>query len=136
LFGDAGCFSFYPVKHITTGDGGMFASRHEEFAARVARARAFGVDRSFSERTIPGIYDAPVLGLNYRLSDINSASGGKQLERIDRLLDRRAANFRALKDGIASLPGGAVLDAVSEDSRSSHYCLSAVLDGELGSRRN
>src|SRR5207244_12187311 len=47
LFGDAACFSFYPVKHITTGDGGMFVSRHKELAQRVAKNRAFGVDRSF-----------------------------------------------------------------------------------------
>src|SRR5262249_24590656 len=73
LFGDAACFSFYPVKHITTGDGGMFVSRHKELAQRVAKARAFGVDRAFSERAVPGMYDVPVLGINYRLSDINSA---------------------------------------------------------------
>src|SRR6185295_15651704 len=82
LFGDAACFSFYPVKHITTGDGGMFVSRHKDLAEGVAKARAFGVDRSFGERTIPGMYDVPTLGINYRLSDINSAIGRKQLDRI------------------------------------------------------
>src|SRR5581483_7334849 len=46
LFGDAGCFSFYPVKHITSGEGGMFVTRHPDVAASVARLRAHGVDRS------------------------------------------------------------------------------------------
>ncbi len=59
LFGDAAIFSFYPVKHITTGDGGMFATRHADLSARVAKARAFGVDRSFGERDVPGLYDVP-----------------------------------------------------------------------------
>jgi dTDP-4-amino-4,6-dideoxygalactose transaminase len=136
LFGDAACFSFYPVKHITTGDGGMFVSRHKTLAQRVAKARAFGVDRAFSERTIPGMYDVPVLGINYRLSDINSAIGRKQLERLHTILERRESNFRALRKGLADLPDVAILDVQSDANRSSWYCLSAVLDGELGSKRN
>ncbi len=65
LFGDVGCFSFYPVKHITTAEGGMFVSRHEELAGRVAKLRAHGVDRTHSERSVPGMYDVPSIGLNY-----------------------------------------------------------------------
>ena len=136
LFGDAACFSFYPVKHITTGDGGMFVSRHKDLAQRVAKARAFGVDRSFSERTIPGMYDVPTLGINYRLSDINSAIGRKQLERIDVILGRRASNFLALKQGLAELPDISILDVRTPAGLSSHYCLSVVLEGKLGSVRN
>lgn len=136
LFGDAACFSFYPVKHITTGDGGMFVSRHRELAQRVAKARAFGVDRTFAERAIPGMYDVPTLGINYRLSDINSAIGRKQLERISVNLERRQHNFNVLKRGLAAVRDVTVLDARSTTALSSWYCLSVVLDGTLGSRRN
>lgn len=136
LFGDAACFSFYPVKHITTGDGGMFVSRHKDLAERVAKARAFGVDRSFAERTIPGMYDVPTLGINYRLSDINSAIGRKQLERIGIILERRRANFEALKLGLSAIPNLAVLDAEASDAINSHYCLSVVLEGPLAAQRN
>jgi dTDP-4-amino-4,6-dideoxygalactose transaminase len=136
LFGDAACFSFYPVKHITTGDGGMFVSRHQDLAAKVGKARAFGVDRSFAERSIPGMYDVPTLGLNYRLSDINSSIGRKQLERIQIILDRRRENFVALKQGLSEIPGLSVLDATSTDAHNSHYCLSVVLEGALAERRN
>lgn len=136
LFGDAAIFSFYPVKHITTGDGGMFVSRHKDFAERVAKARAFGVDRAFSERTVPGMYDVPTLGINYRLSDINSAIGRKQLERIGVILERRSANFAALKAGLSGLAGVSVLDVADPHSTNSHYCLTAVLDGTLSARRN
>lgn len=136
LFGDAACFSFYPVKHITTGDGGMFVSKHKDLADRVAKGRAFGVDRSFGERTIPGMYDVPTLGINYRLSDINSAIGRKQLERIGEILERRNDNFTKLKRGISELRDVAILDAGSQASVNSHYCLSVVLDGALASRRN
>ncbi len=136
LFGDAACFSFYPVKHITTGDGGMFVSRHPDLAQRVAKARAFGVDRAFSERTIPGLYNVPLLGINYRLSDINSAIGRKQLERVSTILERRESNFRTLKQGLGGLRNVAILDAQSAASRNSYYCLSVVLEGELSSRRD
>jgi dTDP-4-amino-4,6-dideoxygalactose transaminase len=136
LFGDAAIVSFYPVKHITTGDGGMFVTRHADLAAKVAKARAFGVDRSFGERTIPGVYDVPTLGLNYRMSDINAAIGRKQLERIDVILERRRANFARLKAGLGRLPQVAVLDAQSADAQNSHYCLTAILEGALGKRRD
>lgn len=136
LFGDAACFSFYPVKHITTGDGGMFVSRDKDFAARVAKGRAFGVDRSFAERSIPGKYDVPTLGLNYRLSDINSAIGRKQLSRIDTILGRRRANFETIKAALSALPNVAILDVSRVGAVSSHYCLTVVLDGHLGARRD
>ena len=136
LFGDAAIFSFYPVKHITTGDGGMFATRHVELAAKVAKARAFGVDRSFTERAVPGMYDVPTLGINYRMSDINAAIGRKQLQRIDTILARRRSNFEALKSGLARLPGISVLDSAHPQAQQSYYCLSAVFEGVDLDRRH
>jgi dTDP-4-amino-4,6-dideoxygalactose transaminase len=136
LFGDAAICSFDPVKHITTGDGGMFVSKHAELADRVAKARAFGVDRTFAERDVPGMYDVPTLGLNYRLSDINAAIGRKQLERIHTILERRRDNFETLRGAIEKVRGLSVLDASSPQSSSSHYCLSIVLDDSIATHRN
>jgi dTDP-4-amino-4,6-dideoxygalactose transaminase len=136
VFGDAAIVSFYPVKHITTGDGGMFVTRHADLAAKVAKARAFGVDRSFAERAIPGVYDVPTLGINYRMSDINAAIGRKQLERVQVILERRRSNFRRLKSALAALPHVSVLDAPGPHAENSHYCLTAVLEGDAGKRRD
>jgi dTDP-4-amino-4,6-dideoxygalactose transaminase len=136
LFGDAAIFSFYPVKHITTGDGGMFVSRHSELTQKVAKARAFGVDRSFGQRSTPGLYDVPTLGLNYRLSDINSAIGREQLKRIDAILSARRDNFTRLKDAISGIPNVSVIDTTAGEHTNSHYCLSVVLDGPLAAERN
>ena len=135
LFGDAGTFSFYPVKHITTGDGGMLVTRHADLAQKISKARAFGVDRTFAERSVPGVYDVLSLGINYRLSDINSAIGREQLKRLGTILERRARNFAALKAGLAGLEHVAVLDVTSANQTNSHYCLTAVLDGPLASQR-
>ena len=128
LWGDAGCFSFYPVKHITTGEGGMFITRHQEVAQSVAKLRAFGVDRSYGERTIPGIYDVPTLGLNYRMSEMQAALGRVQLGRVKEILARRRANFDTLKKGLFGIPGLTILDSQLPEAQNSHYCLSLVLD--------
>ncbi len=136
LFGDAGCFSFYPVKHITTGDGGMLITKHKALAEKAFKLRAFGVDRSFTERAIPGMYDVPTWGLNYRMSDINAALGRKQLKRIDEILKRRHNNFAQLKSALQKLPDVSIIDSNSANAVSTHYCLSVILNGELAAYRN
>lgn len=136
LFGDAGCFSFYPVKHITTGDGGMLLTRNKAFAEKIIKLRAFGVDRAFTERTIPGMYDVPTWGLNYRMSDINAALGRKQLERIDEILKRRRNNFTQLKSALQKLPDVSVVDSNNVTAISTHYCLSVILNSRLAEHRD
>jgi dTDP-4-amino-4,6-dideoxygalactose transaminase len=136
IVGDVGCFSFYPVKHITTGDGGMFVTRHKEIAAAVSKLRAFGVDRTHQERKIPGMYDVDALGLNYRMSEMQAALGRSQLARIDVILRRREENFNDLKSALAGIHGFRVLDSGTAERHASRYCLSIVLDAELATRRD
>jgi dTDP-4-amino-4,6-dideoxygalactose transaminase len=136
LFGDAGCFSFYPVKHITTGEGGMFLTRHPDIAARVGRLRAFGVDRTFAERTIPGMYDVPTLGLNYRMSEMQAALGRVQLGRIGEILSRRRRNFETLARGVRGIPLLTVVEPQDALASSSHYCLTVRIDAGKASLRN
>ena len=128
LFGDAGCFSFYPTKHVTTGEGGMLVTRRADLAAAVGRLRAFGVDRSHGERSRPGIYDVPGIGLNYRMSEMQAAMGSVQLGRLGAILERRRANFAALRSAFAGRTGVTVLDTESPRRINSHYCLGLVLD--------
>jgi dTDP-4-amino-4,6-dideoxygalactose transaminase len=136
LFGDAGCFSFYPVKHVTTSEGGMFVSKRRNVADAVRALRAFGVDRQHGERTIPGMYDVPSLGMNYRMGEMQAALGRSQLSRIEENLARRRANFSTLKSTLERLPSVRVLDSEDPHVMNSHYCLSAILEGSLGARRN
>jgi perosamine synthetase len=136
LFGDAGCFSFYPVKHITTAEGGMFVTRHADVAAQVARLRAFGVDRTHAERSAPGMYEVPSLGLNYRMSEMQAALGRSQLARIDDNLRRRAANFARLARACAQPGLVDILDGHDAACANSHYCLAVLLRGPLAGRRD
>ncbi len=136
LWGDAGCFSFYPVKHITTGEGGMFVSRHRDVADAVARFRAHGVDRAYGERKIPGMYDVKGVGLNYRLGEMPAALGRQQLLRLKEGLARRKENFNFLKSGLLGMAGLRVIDSVNPQAENSHYCLSVVLEGKFAGRRD
>jgi dTDP-4-amino-4,6-dideoxygalactose transaminase len=136
LFGDAGAFSFYPVKHITTGEGGMFVSRFPEVAGAIGKLRAFGVDRSHAERSVPGMYEVPSLGLNYRMSEMQAALGRAQIARISENLRRRRDNFETLKGELGRLPGLRILEPTNPAAQNSHYCLIAVLPAALASRRN
>lgn len=136
LLGDAGAFSFYPVKHITTGEGGMFVTRYPEVARRVHHWRAFGVDRSFDERTVPGLYEITTLGLNYRMSDINASLGRVQLRHLPGLIDLRRRNDARLRERLRGAAGVRVLDGSGPRVEHSPYCLSVVLEGALAPRRN
>ena len=58
LLGDAGVFSFYPVKHMTTAEGGMIILKNKKLYNKIKINRALGINKNFSERKIPGLYDA------------------------------------------------------------------------------
>jgi len=136
LFGDAACFSFYPVKHMTSAEGGMFVSRHKDIVDRVTRIRAFGVDRTYAERTLPGLYDVPMLGLNYRMSELQAALGRSQLRRLPDTLRVRASHFATLKKALCAVEGIEVIDARDPKAANSHYCLTIRPGGRWQGRRN
>lgn len=97
LHGDAGVFSFYPVKHLTTAEGGMIILKDGELAKKLRLVKAFGVDRTHGERKVPGVYDTVALGFNYRMSEIHAAIGIEQMKKLQGFLDARKTNFLALE---------------------------------------
>ncbi len=136
LWGHAGCYSFYPVKHITTGEGGMLVSKNADTVARIARFRAFNVDRTHTERKIPGIYDVTGVGMNYRMSEMQAAIGCQQLKKVPDILAQRRTNFTALKAGLDAIENVRVLDSAEERLQSTHYCAVTLLEGPLAARRD
>ena len=136
LHGDVGVFSFYPVKHLTTAEGGMIILKDPDFANKLRLKKAFGVDKSHGERKIPGIYETIDLGFNYRMSEIHAAIGVEQVKKLPKFLEDRRSNYEILArdlidEGIEVLPA-----PVDERFKSCHYCLSVILDKELISRRH
>ena len=137
LLGDVGCFSFYPVKHITTGEGGMVITTRDDVADRISKQRAFGIDKSvLADRRHTGTYEIEALGFNYRLGEISAAIGIEQMKRLPGFLEQRERNYRLLADGLEEIDELRVLETDDDgERRSSHYCLSAVLDEGLQDRR-
>lgn len=88
-FGVSGCFSFYPTKQITTGEGGALITNDRKIFLRVKRLKAFGIDKDINQRKKPGEYDVKELGYNYRMTDFQAALGYLQLKKYSSNLKRR-----------------------------------------------
>ncbi len=92
-FADMTVFSFHPVKHITTAEGGAVATDDQDLADKIRRFRNHGISTDHRQRAANGSwgYEISVLGYNYRLTDIQCALGISQLQKADRWLARRRA---------------------------------------------
>ncbi len=91
-FADITMFSFHPVKHITTGEGGMCVTNDEELAQRMRILRNQGAESGARERFGPEAswaYDIKLLGRNYRMTDFQAAMGLSQLKKLEGFIKRR-----------------------------------------------
>ncbi|MCR9220707.1 MAG: DegT/DnrJ/EryC1/StrS family aminotransferase [Alphaproteobacteria bacterium] len=131
--GLAGAFSFYPVKHMTSIEGGMVTTDDDELAFQLRKRRAFGYNRMLGERARPGIYDVDALGFNYRMSEVEAAVGLAQIARLDAFQAARAENAATLRAALSKIEGLTLFPLEHGPARSSHYCLNAVLprDGSV-----
>ncbi len=99
------CFSFHPVKSMTTGEGGMVTTEDPELARRLRTFRTPGITR---EGTTPGphdggwYYEMQALGFNYRITDFQCALGLSQLKRLDGWVARRNELAAAYREMLAS----------------------------------
>lgn len=84
-------FSFHPVKHLTTGEGGMVTTNHADYAETLRRFRNHGISSDARQRQSEGQwhYEMVLLGFNYRLTDIVCALGLSQLKKLEANLARR-----------------------------------------------
>ncbi len=83
---DISTFSLHPVKSITTGEGGIVTTNNKKFYEFVSLMRSHGL---FKKKNKHWEYDLKYCGLNYRLSDINSALGISQIKRITKFINYR-----------------------------------------------
>jgi dTDP-4-amino-4,6-dideoxygalactose transaminase len=108
---DATVLSFHPVKHITTGEGGMVLTRDPAVADRARTLRNHGITTDHRQRSRLGTwsYDMAELGQNYRLSDIACALGTSQLRHLPEWLERllRRPTMRRLPGARPSSPWSA-----------------------------
>lgn len=89
---DMTIFSFHPVKHITTGEGGMITTSNKEYYERLKLFRTHGITKDKDKLLNyegPWYYEMQELGYNYRLTDFQCVLGLSQLKKIDRIIQRR-----------------------------------------------
>ena len=91
-FADITTLSFHPVKHITTGEGGMCLTNDVSLAKKMSMLRNHGIDKSTMERFGPNAgwaFDMKVLGRNYRMTDFQAALGSSQLKKLPSFIKHR-----------------------------------------------
>ena len=94
--GHLGCFSFYPSKNMTTGEGGMITTNDDELAEQCRLIRHHGE---------PEWYVYNRLGYNYRMTEIQGAIGRVQLKKIDSFISMRNKNAKYLSEATSKLNG-------------------------------
>ncbi len=95
-FGDFVCYSFYPSKNMFVGEGGMTCTDNPEYDHKMRSLRSHGQT---------GKYYHTIMGLNYRMTDVEAAIGREQLKRLDDMLAVRRGNAAILNDGLSGVLG-------------------------------
>lgn len=92
-FSDITVFSFHPVKVVTTAEGGMAVTHDDDLAFKMGLFRSHGITRDADHMTRapdgPWYYQQIALGFNYRMTELQAALGGTQMQRLDQFVERR-----------------------------------------------
>jgi perosamine synthetase len=149
--GDAACFSFHPRKILSTGDGGMITTKHQDWDARFRLWRQHGMSVPDTVRHAANsvIFESYTdIGFNYRMTDIQAAVGREQLKRLPELVSRRremAAVYHSLLEDIPGLGLPAEPDWARSNWQSysvrppegsdQRQVMQALLDRQISTRR-
>lgn len=130
---DLSAFSFHPVKHLTTCEGGMVLTDDTEMAAHMRRFRNHGIDSDHRSREKAGTfaYDMVELGYNYRLPDVQCALGISQLKRLSGWLDKRQALAARYDELFSQIPFVRPLATRSDRTNAYHLYVIRLDLGQL-----
>jgi len=126
---DMTVFSFHPVKHLTTGEGGMVTTNDAKLAETLRRFRNHGIGSDAKQRQEAGqwFYEMVLLGFNYRLTDFACALGISQLEKLAANLARRREIAALYTSAFRELPG-VVVPAVRAEANPAWHLYPIRLD--------
>jgi UDP-4-amino-4,6-dideoxy-N-acetyl-beta-L-altrosamine transaminase len=129
--GDISCFSFHPVKHLTTCEGGMAVTDDSDMAAHMRRFRNHGIDSDHRSREASGAhaYDMAELGFNYRLPDVQCALGLAQLKRLSGWVAARQKIAQLYDEALAGLAEVLSLKAHGDRTNAHHLYVVRLMDG-------
>jgi len=130
-FGQMGCFSFDAVKTITCGEGGAVVTDDKNLYLRADAHADHGHDHIGNDR---GLEDHPIMGLNFRISELNAAVGLAQLRKLDLILEKQRSNKKAIKAALSELPDITFRDIPDEKGDSATF-LTFFLPDESSARK-
>lgn len=134
---DAVCFSFHPIKNMTTGDGGMFTTNDKEKADRVRLLRLQGMNKEAWKRLDKNgswFYEIVTPGLKYNMTDISAALGIEQLKKLDAFNVRRKEIVELYQSLLSKAP--VRFQKIEKFATHSHNLFPVLLDDEFVSSRN
>ena len=115
-FGDVGCFSFFADKTITTGEGGYLACRNEKIYEKLRLLRNQGrLDR--------GSFIHPAIGYNFRMTDIQSAMGCAQLDKLDSIIRKKNVLMQMYRQGLHGVSSVKILGAPAGSNQVAFRCV-------------
>ncbi|OWA36197.1 UDP-4-amino-4,6-dideoxy-N-acetyl-beta-L-altrosamine transaminase [Saccharibacillus sp. O16] len=136
---DMTMFSFHPVKHVTTAEGGMIVTDNEVFYRKLLQFRSHGMTRDPQELTRnegPWYYEMQSLGYNYRMTDMQAALGVSQMDKLDGFIDKRREIVAIYNRELAGIPGLVLPEQHPEAASSWHlYVVRFLPEYFEGSRR-
>ena len=105
--GNVGCFSFYPTKIITTGEGGMVTCNNPKLfkKIKILKSQAMNISSNEREKLATWKYDVTDLGYNYRLDEIRSSLGFSQLFRVDQINKMRIKLASIYTNSLSKIKG-------------------------------
>lgn len=133
-FADISVFSFHPVKHIATGEGGMATTNNKELFDKLCLYRTHGITKDpalLHENHGGWYYEMQDLGYNYRITDFQSALGISQLKRANIGLSRRQDIAKRYRDGLSDLTG-VKLPFVSDNVYHAYHLFIIQVEDRLG----
>lgn len=131
-FGIGGCFSFYPTKIITTGEGGMITTNNKTIANRLRslRSQAMNVQAIDREKKSQWKYDIGELGYNYRLDEIRSSLGLSQLKRINQINKKRQKIAKIYDKKLQNITG-ITIPYIKEDRNHIYHLYTIKIEKEF-----
>ena len=127
-FGDCASFSFYPVKHITTGEGGMVTLRNKDDFEKILSLKSFGYFHPSKKNKTRYNYDVKDCGLNFRLNEISCAIGDSQLGEIKKIKKIRKKNFLYAKKLLNKINGIKILEKKDAKTDPNYYAISIIFE--------
>lgn len=134
-YSDMAVFSFHPVKHITTGEGGMITTSSEDLYEKLLLFRTHGITKDpgklLNKEGGPWFYEMQELGYNYRITDIQCALGTSQLGKLDKFVEKRREIAKKYDEAFSKIDGIEIIAEAAESKNAYHLYVIKVADRKI-----